>query len=165
MKKELPFSLKLIRGAIGKEFVIKHYKDGAVKTKYPDMSGIVASAPQRRCRNLFKEAVAYAKEVIADTGRKTSWQKKLRKSNGVYNAAIKEYMLREKKAKQKELIITNRLLRDVMMDSTEENNIAQNDFNTEKSRVQSGLLPVTIVLNSFGNNEQALVIVASLSPG
>lgn len=70
MKKQLPFSLTLIRGAIGKEFVIKHYKDGAVRTRYPDMSGIVATPRQRKCRNLFKEAVAYAKEVIADAERK-----------------------------------------------------------------------------------------------
>ena len=113
MKKELPLSLKLIRGAIGKEFVIKHYKDGAVWTKYPDMSGIVASARQRKCRNLFKEAVAYAKEVLADNQRKTCWQKRLRKRNAVYNAAIRAYMLREKKAKQNEFMVTNSLLRNV----------------------------------------------------
>ena len=117
MKKEVPLSLKLIRGAIGKEFVIKHYKDGAVKTKYPDMSGIVASTKQRKCRNLFKEAVAYAKGVIADSERKTCWQKKLRKRNAVYNAAVKEFMLREKKAKQQAFIATNRLLRNAMMNS------------------------------------------------
>jgi hypothetical protein len=166
MKAELPLSLKLIRGAIGKEFVIKHYKDGAVKTKYPYMSEIVASAQQKRCRNLFKEAVAYAKEVIADRERKNRWQKKLRKSNGVYNAAIKEYMLREKKAKQKELIITNRLLKDIMMDYTEENNIAANDLNiAENISAQRAIMPISIVLNSFGNNEQAILSVASLSPG
>ena len=97
MKTALPLSLKLIRGAIGKEFVIKHYKDGIVKTKYPDMSDIVASMRQRKCRNLFRDAVAYAKEVVADKERKICWQKILRKPNPVYNAAIKEYMLREKK--------------------------------------------------------------------
>ncbi|MEO8772320.1 MAG: hypothetical protein ABI402_19635 [Ferruginibacter sp.] len=54
MKKELPFSLMLIRRAIGKEFMIKHYKDGAVKTKYPDMWDILATVHQRKCRNLFQ---------------------------------------------------------------------------------------------------------------
>jgi hypothetical protein len=122
MKKELPLSLKLISGAIGKEFVIKHYKDGVVKTKYPDMSGIVASTRQRKCRNLFKEAVAYAKDVITDSERKTCWQKKLRKRNAVYNAAIQEFMLREKKAKQKGLIAANRLLRNAMMNIMAEKN-------------------------------------------
>ena len=130
MKKELPLSLKLIRGAIGKEFVIKHYKDGAVRTKYPDMSGIVASTRQRKCRNLFKEAVAYAKEVIADQERKTCWQKKLRKRNAVYNAAIKKYMLREKKAKEKMFVETNRLLRKAMMNSGQKRNVASDNLAT-----------------------------------
>ncbi|MEO6671091.1 MAG: hypothetical protein ABIN36_16535 [Ferruginibacter sp.] len=124
MKKQLPFSLTLIRGAIGKEFVIKHYKDGAVQTRYPDMSGIVATPRQRKCRNLFKEAVAYAKEVIADAERKTYWQKKLRKRNAVYNAAIKEFMLREKKAKEKKVLETNRLLRMSMKNLQDENALA-----------------------------------------
>ncbi|MEO8769395.1 MAG: hypothetical protein ABI402_04905 [Ferruginibacter sp.] len=123
MKQALPFSLTLIRGAIGKEFVIKHYKDGAVKTKYPDMSGIVATVRQRKCRNLFKEAVAYAKEVIADVERKRCWQEKLRKRNAVYNAAVKEYMLREKKEKQQQLLETNRLLRNAVKKWQEENGI------------------------------------------
>ena len=117
MKKELPLSLKLIRGAIGKEFVIKHYKDGAVRTNFPDMSGIVASPRQRKCRNLFKDAVAYAKEVIADAERKSTWQKKLRKRHAVYNAAIREYLLRDKKAKQMDLLVTNRLLRNAMLNT------------------------------------------------
>ena len=136
MKKELPLSQKLIRGAIGKEFVIKHYKDGAVKTKYPDMSGIVASKHQRKCRNLFREAVAYAKEVIADANRKTSWQKKLRKPNGVYNTAIKEYMLREKKALQKELPATNLLLKKAVMNAKKENNkVVKGINNSEEIKV------------------------------
>ncbi|MEO8770147.1 MAG: hypothetical protein ABI402_08685 [Ferruginibacter sp.] len=121
MKKDLPFSLTLICGAIGKEFVIKHYKDGAVKTKYPDMSGIIATVHQRNCRNLFKEAVAYAKTVITDLDKKTCWQKKLRKRNSVYNAAIKEYMLRAKKEKQNQFIETNRLLMNAMKISVNKN--------------------------------------------
>ena len=135
MKQELPLSLKLIRGAIGKEFVIKHYRDGAVRTKYPDMSGIVASPGQRKCRNLFKEAGAYARLVIVDTERKTSWQKTLRKRNSVYNEAIKEYMLREKKAKQKEMIVTNRLLRKAMMNCSDEIISMLNISNSEDPNV------------------------------
>ncbi|MEO8771181.1 MAG: hypothetical protein ABI402_13890 [Ferruginibacter sp.] len=129
MKKDLPFSLTLICGAIGKEFVIKHYKDGTVKTKYPDMSGIVATVHQRKCRNLFKDAVAYAKEVIADIDRKVCWQKKLRKRNSVYNSAIKEYMLRAKKEKQNQFIETNRLLIYALKISGNGNDQAANSIN------------------------------------
>ena len=91
-RNKLPLSLLMIRGSIGKQFVIKHYKWGIIKTKFPDMSGIVASAGQRQCRNIFKEAVAYAKAVIADPVLKKAWQKRLRRRNGVYNAAVTDYM-------------------------------------------------------------------------
>ena len=67
MKQELTLLHTLIRGAIGKEYVIKHYRYGVIRTKYPDMTNIIASTRQRKCRDLFKEAVAYAKAVIADT--------------------------------------------------------------------------------------------------
>lgn len=39
----------MVQGAIGKKYVIKHYKHGIVKTKYPDMTAIVASEKQRAC--------------------------------------------------------------------------------------------------------------------
>ena len=96
-KKKLPLSLLMIRGAIGRSFVIKHYKFGIFMTKFPDMTRIVASKKQRICRNLFKEAVAYAKTVIADEARKKEWQKRLKRSKRVYHAAIKEFMIKEKK--------------------------------------------------------------------
>ena len=69
-------------------------------TKFPDMSNIVASAGQHNCRNLFKEAVAYAKTVIADPVLKMEWQKRLRRRNGVYNEAIKVYMNSKKITRQ-----------------------------------------------------------------
>ena len=99
-RKKLPLSLLMIRGGIGKQFVIKHYKWGIIMTKFPDMSGIVASKGQRRCRNIFKEAVAYARKVIADPVLKNEWQKKLRRRNGVYNAAVKFYMNNNKPGKK-----------------------------------------------------------------
>ena len=78
-RQELPFSLCLVWGAIGKEYVIKHYRYGVIKTRYPDMTRIVASKKQRGCRNLFREAVAFAKTIIADPVKKQEWQKKLQR--------------------------------------------------------------------------------------
>ena len=109
-KPELPLLLRQMKGAVGKEFVVKHYRYGAIRTKYPDMSNVVASAKLRKCRTVFQEAVAYAKSVIADKGRKAQWQRKLRRHNGVYNAAIKEYMLREKCKKLRDRQRVNWLL-------------------------------------------------------
>ena len=113
MKKKckLPFRLRIIQGAIGKSYVIKHYKWGIIMTRYPDMTKIIASPKQRTCRNLFREAVAYAKIVIADKEKKKEWQKRLRRRNGVYNEAVKAYMLKDKLAKERDRLLTNRLIR------------------------------------------------------
>ena len=97
-RKMIPLQYRWIRGSIGKKFVIKHTPWGIIMTKYPDMSRIKPSKAQRKCRNMFREAVAWAKQVIADPVYKQAWQKRLRRSNGVYNAAITYYMQKEKKA-------------------------------------------------------------------
>ena len=85
---ELPFSLRTIRGAIGKEYVIKHYSYGAIKTKYPDMSNIVASSGHRKQRNFFKEAVEYAKAIMRDPIQKAAWLKKARKKHRLFNYLV-----------------------------------------------------------------------------
>ena len=112
MKREpIPLLLTWIRGAIGKEFVIKHYWYGVVKTKFPDMTKIIASAGQRKCRNLFKEAVAYAKTVIADPVKKKEWEKKVKIKYRVFNRVIKEYMLAAKKALEQRQQIGAKIIR------------------------------------------------------
>ena len=112
MKKEkIPLLLTWIRGAIGKEFVIKHYRYGVVKTKFPDMTRIIASAQQRKCRDLFKEAVAYAKTIIADPVKKKEWQKKVKIKYRVFNRVIKEYILASKEMKEQRLRIASRVIR------------------------------------------------------
>ena len=57
----------MIRGAVWKLFVVKHYKGGKiVVTKFPDMQGIVPSGKQRVRRDLFREAVLYGRWMVAD---------------------------------------------------------------------------------------------------
>ncbi|MEP7109688.1 MAG: hypothetical protein ABI760_16960 [Ferruginibacter sp.] len=80
------------------------------------MTKIIASPKQRTCRNLFREAVVYAKSVIADKEMKKEWQKRLRRRNGVYNEAVKAYMLKDKLAKERERLLTNRLIRNAFKD-------------------------------------------------
>jgi hypothetical protein len=110
-RKKLPFRLRMIQGAIGKRYVIKHYKWGIIQTKYPDMTKIKASPKQRTCRNLFREAVVYAQAVIADPVREAAWQKRLRRRKGVYNEAVKAYMLKDKRARERDELLTNMLIR------------------------------------------------------
>jgi len=109
-KKRLPLNLLMMRGGIGKSFVIKHTPWGIIKTKFPDMSRIIASAEQRKCRKVFAEAVKYAQSIIADPIVKAEWQRKIRRRNGVYNKAIKAFMLKENCAKiREELLLAHRM--------------------------------------------------------
>jgi len=107
---EYSLLLGMIQGAIGKQYVIKHYGKNRVISNYPDMTNFKASELQKPCRNLFREAVAYAKTVIADPVQKAALQKKIRRTNGVYNEAIKRYMLKAKKEKEKALLEAERLI-------------------------------------------------------
>ena len=108
----IPKHLRSLRGGFKRHFVIKHYRGGVVViTKFPDMSGIMASVQQRRCRNLFAKAVVYAKSVIADPVVKAAWQKKIRRRNGVYNKAIKAFMLKEKNALQMDVFLEMQKMR------------------------------------------------------
>jgi hypothetical protein len=79
---ELPFSLRMLQGAIGKRFVIKHYKYGIIKSRFPDMSRIVTSEGQRKCRDLFKDAVAYARLVMQDPALVKIWRQKTGERGG-----------------------------------------------------------------------------------
>lgn len=81
-----------LRGAIGKELVIKQYSYGTVVTGYPDMSNVKPSKLQRNGRNRFKQAVAFAQNIIGDTALNKAWKAKCKKGRSVYHTAIKEYM-------------------------------------------------------------------------
>ena len=121
--KKIRFNLlfRSIQGAIGKKYVIKHYGKKMVITKYPAMENIIASKKQRSQRNLFKEAVAYAKIIVSDPVRKAAWQKKIKRKNGVYNEAIKKYLLMTKNEKEGLLLKANYLINQSFQNiSTEE---------------------------------------------
>ncbi len=53
--KKLPFINTMISGAIGKKFVIKHYRNDIVFTKFPDMTGIKASPIQNQLETYSKK--------------------------------------------------------------------------------------------------------------
>lgn len=84
--------LKEVRGAVGKQFVVKQYADKTVISSYPDMSGIKKSRLQKKKQSVFKDAVAYAQAIVRNPVKKKAYAKKLKKGERVYNAAIKEYM-------------------------------------------------------------------------
>ena len=81
--KKIPFGFTLIKGAIGKQFVVKHYRKGPIMTRYPDMTRIVASKNQEACRQLFKEASAYAVRIIGDQAKKEAFPLRIGKNTGL----------------------------------------------------------------------------------
>jgi len=84
--------LKGFSGAIGKQIVVKQYGDKTVITKFPDMTRVKPTANQKMRRGVFTEAIAYAKSIIGSPAKKAAYQKKLKKGQRVYQAAISEYM-------------------------------------------------------------------------
>ena len=92
-----PWLLTFVRGAIGKEYVIKHYRYGIIKTKYPDMTRIVASPGQRSCRNLFKTAVKRAQKTMDNPEQRAAWLKKVRQKHRLLTSLLNTLCWKQKK--------------------------------------------------------------------
>ena len=87
----LPPSLFQVRGAIGKQFVMKRYGNKTVVTRYPDMSGIVPSTKQKVGRRLFARAVRYAQSIYWKPSLKAEWRRRLRRPRRLFQALMKQY--------------------------------------------------------------------------
>lgn len=85
-----------IHGALGKTFVIKQYKDKVVYANYPRKSRKKPTATQKDQRQLFKEAVMYAKMILRDPKQKKAYERKLKGARTVYHAALSEYLAAER---------------------------------------------------------------------
>lgn len=77
-------------GKVGDNFVYKTRKGKTFISKVPDMSKVVATKQQSENRNIFAEAVQFAKELMQDPVRSAAFARK--KDETLYTAAIKEYM-------------------------------------------------------------------------
>ena len=84
--------LKNIKGHIQKTIVVKQYADKTVITAYPDMSGVVRSKAQKKEQGRFKQAVAYAKSILANPSEKAAFKRNLQPGQNVYHAAIAAFM-------------------------------------------------------------------------
>jgi predicted HTH transcriptional regulator len=78
------------QGKVGKELVYKKRNKKTFVSKMPDMSNIIATKEQAKNRNVFAEAVKFARELKNDPVRSAAF--KLRKGETLYLAAITEYM-------------------------------------------------------------------------
>jgi hypothetical protein len=84
-----------LSGGLGKQIVLKAYKDKTVISAYPDMSDIKRTALQKGNNSKFSKAVKYAQNIIRNPKLKAAYVKKLAKGVSVYHAAIREFMGRE----------------------------------------------------------------------
>jgi hypothetical protein len=93
------FLLQGIRGNIGKEIVIKQYAGNTVIGRFPRMPEKKPTALQQVYEDRFKEAVKYAKAILANRKLKQQYALKLKPGQRVYNYAVKEYMALAKAGK------------------------------------------------------------------
>ncbi|HEX2606698.1 MAG TPA: hypothetical protein VHK91_04930 [Flavisolibacter sp.] len=111
MSMELSFKEKMIQGRIGKRYVIKHYKTYKVKTKVPDMSGIIPSRGQKRQRRLFRLAVQYAQEIYWNPAKREEKERIYRRPWRLFQKLMKEWFQKRKakrEAAQRRLTIWRR---------------------------------------------------------
>lgn len=81
-----------LSGQVGKQLVFKRYRNKTVVTRYPDMSRVKPSPAQKNRRQVFAEAVAYARAINNDPVRKAEYLQKVPKGKTVYQFALKEYL-------------------------------------------------------------------------
>ena len=85
-----------LQGQIGKQIVVKKYGKKTVVSKYPDMTQITPTKLQKKQRNLFAKAVAYARDINNDPVKKAAYKNKVKKGDSVYQYALKEYLKKNK---------------------------------------------------------------------
>ena len=87
--------LHRVRGKIGNQVVVKQYGSKTVLSKYPDMSGVKPSKRQKKQRNSFADAIAYAQAIIRDPVKKAVYNRKAKKKDqDAYHYAIQEFLRR-----------------------------------------------------------------------
>ena len=83
-------------GRFGKEFIVRRTKWGTVIAKYPRKTDRPPSAAQVRGRQKFKEAVAYAKQVMANPEKYGRYLARLKEGESLYQKAVTAFMKGER---------------------------------------------------------------------
>ena len=85
--------LKGLKGKLGKELIVKQCRGKIIVTAYPDMTRVVWSELQGFQRAKMSDAVAYAKQIIADRVKKAAIQQLAPEGQSAYHFLVSEYML------------------------------------------------------------------------
>ncbi len=89
--------LKMLRGQIGKQLVIKQWGNKTIVTSYPDMSNRKLSAKQKAVNEKMAEANDYARAILLNAEKTAAAQVRLNVTrNRLYTALISEYFRENK---------------------------------------------------------------------
>jgi hypothetical protein len=81
-----------LSGRIGKDLVVKQYKDKVVISMMPEMRKKKPTELQTLRQKLFSDANAYAQAVILDEKKAAAYKKQLKPGKYVYHAAVSAYL-------------------------------------------------------------------------
>jgi hypothetical protein len=86
----------LIEGLSGKvgRLLFKNYASGTIVTSVPNRSKVKLSDTQKNANKKFKEAVAYAKGVLADAEKRKQYEGQLKPGKSIYHLALADFMRR-----------------------------------------------------------------------
>ena len=133
-RKRLPLIYRMIQGAIGKRFVIKHYSYGIIMTRYPNMKNVIPTQKQKLRRRLFRKAVQYAQSIYADPVLKEKKRRMLRRPKRLFQALMKEWF-----NKRKETLFWNERRRGIWKTNVMSRNLSFTipQVNTPRLNIQS----------------------------
>lgn len=84
--------LKGLQGSIGKTLVFRRCGNKTVVSLYPERSNKPPTEKQRRQRERFRRAVAYARDVVGDAGQRALYEGRVKKGQSVFQYAMREYL-------------------------------------------------------------------------
>lgn len=99
-----------LRGAIGKKIVYKTINGKDIAAIYPDRTHVQFTKKQAAYQNIFKQAAAYASDVIHDPEKNREYMVKMRNGNkhkramSVYHYAMQEFLNRHSKKVHRDTI-------------------------------------------------------------
>lgn len=88
--------LQQFSGRLGKQFVVKQYKNKIVLTAYPQVKKKKPTELSLIYRKRFTEAVKYTRSILANPELKASYEAKLEPGQRVCDYAMREYLQQAK---------------------------------------------------------------------
>ncbi len=87
----------LVEGFSGRidRLLFKQYKYGTVLSKMPDRSKVKLTANQKKANKRFKQAVSYARSVLADVSLQKQYARQVKSGKSLYHIALADFLKRD----------------------------------------------------------------------